>query len=346
MMDSLSRRMGRARLPSLGAAADIYLLLTFSLIMIGVFGALNPAWLSLQTLLTAIEQNAPLAVVAMAMTFSIIAGIIDLSPGSLIALTGVIIGLTNQHAHNLFVAILAGLVVAVAISAFNGFLVVALRINAVIVTLAAYIWARGLATGLTGTSSIAIGGPFIDFMNSFSALGLSAPIYIVAFAYLGGWFLLTRTRFGLHTRATGGDARGARRAGINTHRQVIAIFCLMGAMVTVGAIISVSQMASAQPLTASGLELDAIIAVIIGGSRLTGGEGSVIKTLAGVIFIAVLNNGLSNVGISDAPFAVYKGCAILAALTLQTLARRRAERLRVQADLARGSEASLTMRAP
>lgn len=336
MMTRRSARTRRVRLPAFGAAADIYLLLLLSAIMVAIFGALNPAWLSLQTLVTAIEQNAPLAVVAMAMTFSIIAGIIDLSPGSLIALTGVIIGLANQHVHNLFLAILAGFIAAIAISALNGALVVALEINAVIVTLAAYIWARGLATGLTGTGSITITGPFIDFMNNFSFLGLSTPVYIVAFAYLGGWFLLTRTGFGLHTRAVGGDPRSARRNGIRTHQQLIRIFCLMGAMIAVGAVISVSQMGSAQPLAATGLELDAIIAVIIGGTRLTGGEGSVIKTLAGVIFIAVLNNGLSNAGISDAPFAVYKGCAILAALSLQTLARRRAERLRMQADLARG----------
>lgn len=330
------RRAGAIRLPPVGEAAEVYLLLLLSAIMVGIFGSLNPAWLSLQTLITAIEQNAPLAVVAVAMTFSIIAGIIDLSPGALIALTGVIIGLTDQHAHNLLLAIAAGFAAAIGISACNGALVVALHINAVIVTLAAYIWARGLATGLTGTGSIAIGGPFIDFMNTFSVLGLSAPVWIVLLAYAGGWFLLTRTRFGLHTRALGGETRGARRAGIRTHRQVILIFCLMGAMIGVSAVIAVSQMGSAQPLAASGLELDAIIAVIIGGTRLSGGEGSVIKTLAGVIFIAVLNNGLSNAGISDAPFAVYKGGAILAALSLQTLARRRAAYRRVQADLLRG----------
>jgi ribose transport system permease protein len=165
-------------------------------------------------------------------------------------------------------------------------------------------------------------------MSNFSFLDLSAPAYAVILAYLAGWYLLTRTRFGLHTRALGGDARNARRAGINTNRQTLLIFAFMGVMVAIAAVISVSQMASAQPLAASGLELDAIIAVIIGGTKLTGGEGSVIRTLAGVAFIAILNNGLSNLGMSDAYYSLAKGLTILAALSVQSLARRRADLVR------------------
>ncbi len=314
------------RPPSLFAGADTYLLVSMLVAMIAIFGRLNGAWLTTATMVTAIEQNAPLAVVSVAMTFSIIAGIIDLSPGAMIALTGVIIGLVNQHSHDMALAVVAGLGLAVGVSAIHGLLVVALDINPVIVTLAAYIWARGLATGLTGTSSITVGGPLINFINNTSLFGLGAPAYIVALAYIGGWYLLNRTTLGRYTFALGGDARGARRAGIRVTRQIIFIFCLMGVMVAAAALIAVGQMASAQPLAASGLELDAIIAVIIGGTRLTGGEGSLIKTLVGVAFIAILNSGLSEQGLSDAYYALCKGIAILLALSVQTLARRAADR--------------------
>ncbi|HVC79359.1 MAG TPA: ABC transporter permease [Chloroflexota bacterium] len=323
-MSRSSRRLPRP--PSPLAGADSYLLLSMLVAMIAIFGRLNGAWLTTATMVTAIEQNAPLAVVSVAMTFSIIAGIIDLSPGAMIALTGVIIGLVNQQSHDMALAVATGLGLAIGVSALHGVLVVGLEINPVIVTLAAYIWARGLATGITGTGSITVGGPLITFLNGASLFGLGAPAYIVALAYGGGWYLLNRTVLGRYTFALGGDARGARRAGIRVTRQVIFIFCLMGVAVAAAALISVGQMASAQPLAASGLELDAIIAVIIGGTRLTGGEGSVIKTLVGVAFIAILNSGLSEQGLSDAYYALCKGIAILLALSVQTLARRAADR--------------------
>ena len=305
---------------------DVLLLIVMTLIIIVVIGRLNPAWFSISTLQTAASQNSPLAIVAVAMTFSIISGNIDLSPGSMIALTGVIVGLVFKGTGNLGVGICAGFAFAIAVGLAHALLVARLGINAIIVTLAAYVWARGLAIGLTGANAIDINTPFINLMNTFSLAGISLPVVMAIGAYLLGWFLLNRTKMGRYTFAMGGDVRAAERAGINIPRQTMLIFGFTGAMIAVGTVITISQVAGAQPLEQQGFELDAIIAVIVGGSKLTGGEGSLLQTLVGVVFITALNSGLGNLGLPDANYSFIKGVIILLALALQAGARRLAAR--------------------
>jgi len=145
--------------------------------------------------------------------------------------------------------------------------------------------------------------------------------------------VLSKTLFGRYTHAMGGDPVGARRAGIRVGLYTTLIFVVMGVATWLASTIVVGQLASAQPYAAPSLELDAIIAVIIGGSRLAGGEGSVGRTLLGVAFISILNSGLLNLGLTDAYYQVYKGAALLAVLSAQLLLRRlAAEEVRRRQD--------------
>lgn len=304
------------------AHLDVFLLSVMTLILIVVIGLLKPAWFTLGTLQTAASQNAPLAIVAVAMTFSIISGNIDLSPGAMIALTGVIVGLVFERTGNLAVGICAGFAFAIAVGLAHAALVSWVGINAIIVTLAAYVWARGMAIGLTGANAINITTPFINLMNTFSLAGISLPIAMAIGAYLLGWFLLNRTKMGRYTYAMGGDVRATERAGVNIPRQTMLIFGFMGVMIAVATVITISQVAGAQPLEQQGFELDAIIAVIVGGSKLTGGEGSILQTLVGVLFITTLNNGLGNLGLPDANYFFIKGVIILVVLSVQAGAQR------------------------
>lgn len=304
------------------AATDVVLLAFLIVAFVGVVGHREPAWFSWSTLQTATSENAPLAIVAVAMTFSIISGNIDLSPGAMIALTGVIVGLVFEHTGNLPLGFLAGFGFAIAVGLAHATLVVKLRVNAIIVTLAAYIWARGLAIGLTGANPININTPFINTMNTASLAGITIPIALAIGAYLLGWFLLGHTRMGRYTFAMGRNARATERAGIGLFKQTLLIFGFMGFMIAVATVITISQVAGAQPLEQQGFELDAIIAVIIGGSTLIGGEGSILQTLMGVAFITAINSGLANVGLTDAGYAFAKGTIILGALTLQVIVRR------------------------
>jgi ribose transport system permease protein len=141
-------------------------------------------------------------------------------------------------------------------------------------------------------------------------------------AYLLGWFLLARTKMGRYTYAIGGDPTAARRAGIDTRLYTTLIFLLMGSMVGVSAIITVGQLGSAQASAGAGLELDAIIAVVIGGTRLAGGEGNIGRTALGVVFLSILNSGLLNLGLTDSYFQLYRGLALLAVLSVQIILRR------------------------
>ena len=328
MIESLLRR------PLVARYLDLWFLGAMTVLMVLAFWRAEPSWLNSRTVPAIVSQNAPLALVALAMTFSIIARHIDLSPGSALALAGVVVGLAYRETGSLPLALAAGVLAAVALAVFNGLLVAGLGLSAIMVTLAAFIWARGLALAFTEGDPIEVGGGFSDLVNG-TVAGFSITAPIVVAAYVAGWFLLTRTKLGRYAYAIGGDPAAARRARIGVGRTTLLVFALMGLMVGVGALIVVGQLASAQPYVASGLELDAIIAVIIGGTRLAGGEGSIGRTALGVAFISILNSGLLNLGLEDAYYQVYKGVVLLAVLSVQIWLRRLArtgERRRLEAD--------------
>jgi ribose transport system permease protein len=300
---------------------DTWFLLIMTVALLVAFRIAQPGWLNSHTIQNLVIQNTPLALVAVAMTFAIISRHIDLSPGSMIALAGAVIGLVYTAQGNLALAILAGVGTALGAGLLNGFLVAVVGLNAVMVTLAAYIWARGLTVGANAGNPIDVGSPLGNVVNaSWHGFTLTAPVVVVA--YIAGWLLLTRTKMGRYTYAMGGDPTAARRAGINTALYTTLIFVLMGAMIGLSAVITVGQLGSAQATAGLGLELDAIIAVVIGGTRLAGGEGNVGRTALGVVFLSILNSGLLNLGLTDSYFQLYRGLALLAVLSVQILVRR------------------------
>lgn len=303
--------------------------------MIVIFATLNKNFLTLSNFLNILEQNAALAIVAVGVTFGIISRVIDLSPGSVIALAGVVAAIIFRESGNLILALTGGIGAAVFIGAFNGILVAKVDINPVIVTLAALIWARGLALALTEKDSIIIQSPFVSFMNTRWFGVISPPMMLILLAYILGFFLLNRTRLGRYTYALGGDEVATRQAGIPTDIYKIAIFIFSGFLVGIAALVTVSRMGAAQPNAVFGLELDAIAAVIIGGTSLSGGEGGLRQTIIGVLFLAILNNGLSTLGLRDASFLFYKGLVILFALFFEVTSRRILREAELSSKLAR-----------
>ena len=287
-----------------------------------VFALLNPDFLTFDNLVSIIEQNAALAIVAVGVTFTIIAGQFDLSPGSVAALSGVLLAVVLRASHSMTSALAASLGVALACGLFNGVLLSYLGINSVIVTLAAMIWARGLALGITGGDSLPFTHPFIAFMNGRFILGLSPIVVLVVVSYVIGWFMLNRTRLGRYTYALGGDVEATRQAGVNTDVTKLALFLLSGFFVWLATAVTTARMSAGAPNAVYGLEFDAIVAVIIGGSSMMGGEGSIRKTVVGVIFLSILNNGLSTMGMRDSAFYLYKGVVILVALFFEVISRR------------------------
>jgi ribose transport system permease protein len=304
---------------------DAWMLAAMTLATVLVFWAIEPGWLNSDTVQTIITQSAPLAVVAMAMTFSIISRHIDLSPGAMVALSGMVTGLIWRAGGGIWLGALGALGACLAVSLMTGLFVSKLGLNAILVTLGTYIWARGLAYSFTSGNPIIVHTAWTSLVNgTFAGFTIALPIVVIV--YGAGWFTLSQTRFGRYTHAMGGDPVGARRAGIPVALYTCFIFLLMGLATWLASMLYVGQVASAQPSIAPTLELDAIVAVIIGGTQLSGGEGHVGRTLLGVAFISVLNSGLINLGLGEQYYDFYKGTSLLLVLALQVLLRRRAQR--------------------
>ncbi|QIG47754.1 ABC transporter permease [Nordella sp. HKS 07] len=293
-----------------------------TLALAGLFAFINPRFATFANLIALIEQNAALAIVAVGATIGIISRTIDVSPGSTIALGAVVAALAAQAGLGVVPALALGIIACVAVYALNGAIVGGLVLDPLIVTLAAWIWARGLAVSLTGATTIAFPASYIGFMNAPLVFGFTPAVALVLLAFLGGWLVLARLPLGLGVYALGGDPRMLRQAGIAEGRLRLTIFVVMSLFTSLGMLVMLGRLGAAAPTAGFGLELDAIVAVIIGGASFRGGRGRLSDTAVGLAFLAILNNGLSGLQMGDAQFFLIKGSAILLALTLRMLAYR------------------------
>jgi ribose/xylose/arabinose/galactoside ABC-type transport system permease subunit len=264
-----------------------------------------------------VEQNATLAIVAVGAMIGIVSRSVDISPGSVIALGAVVAALAGQAGVPWPIALLAGIVACLAVYGLNGLIVGRVGLDPLIVTLAAWIWARGLAVSLTDATTIPFDMGFVTLMNTPLVAGFTVTPLLVALAFLAGWLVLRRTPLGLRVYAVGGDPRMVRQAGVNEGNLRLAILLVMGLFTALGMIVMLGRLGAAAPTAGFGLELDAIVAVILGGASFRGGTGRVRDTAIGVLFLAILNNGLSGLQMGDAQFFLIKGTIILAALTLR-----------------------------
>jgi ribose/xylose/arabinose/galactoside ABC-type transport system permease subunit len=286
-----------------------------------VFAIINPRFATLANFVTLIEQNTTLAIVAVGAMIGIVSRCVDISPGSVVALGAVGAALALQAGLGVPVSLLAGIVACLAVYGLNGLVVGKLGLDPLIVTLAAWIWARGLAVSLTDARTIPFDLPFVGFMNAPLIAGFTPSVVLMVAAFAAGWIVLTRLPIGMRLYALGNDPRMLRQAGVNDGTTRLTILFIIGCFTATGMIVMLGRLGAAAPTAGFGLELDAIVAVVIGGASFRGGEGRLRDTAIGVIFLAVLNNGLSGLQMGDAGFFLIKGTAILAALTLRSAAR-------------------------
>jgi ribose transport system permease protein len=259
------------------------------------------------------------------MTFVIISGGIDLSVGSALALTGVVMARLVAGGWNVPAAISAGLFCGLAIGAANGFGVVRMRIPPFIVTLGGLSIARGLAFVAAGGRTIPVAPATLRVWGESRLAGVPVPTIIAVLLVIISHVVLTRTVFGRHLMALGRNERATQFAGVNTDRVKWSAYVISGLAVCLGALISVGRLGSADPIRGEGYELDAIAAVIIGGTSLAGGRGSVLGTLLGALFIAVLRNGLNLQDVTAAWQQVIIGAVIVGAVFLDRLKDRKVQ---------------------
>lgn len=276
------------------------------------------------------QQVALIGIMAVGMTFVIVAGDIDLSVGSIYALASVVTADILLNGHSAGLAVLAGLLVGAVAGAINGIVTVAFNIPSFIVTLGTLSVYRGVSLLLTDGSPISLDQNEPN-VAQFGELGtgkffgqLSVQAVILLAVAVAGALLLARTRFGYHVYAVGGSPTAARLCGINVNLVRVLNFMLSGAAAALAGIVGLAFLQYVQGVSGAGLELTVITAVIVGGAALFGGSGTVIGTIVGVLIIGVLNNVLVLQGVSSFWQTTVIGLVIVAAVAFDALMRRRA----------------------
>ncbi|WP_028448555.1 MULTISPECIES: ABC transporter permease [Chitinibacter] len=278
----------------------------------------SPDFLTLGNLLNVFRQVSINALIAFGMTLVILLGGIDLSVGSILALSSVLTALMISHGIDPVAATGLGVLAGAGMGMVNGLVISKGKVAPFIATLGTMTILRGLAlvfsegrpiTGLDSDFFAMLGGGYVAGL-------IPVPVVIMVVMFGVFWFVLKRTVFGRHVYAVGGNEEAAGLSGIKTGQIKVWVYTLSGAMAATAGMILTSRLNSAQPTAGTGYELDAIAAVVLGGTSLTGGRGWIFGTLVGALLIGILNNGLNLLGVSSFYQQVIKGVVILLAVLL------------------------------
>lgn len=294
--------------------------------LVGVVGALivagaitkPSAFLSSSNFFTVLTQASVVGVLAVGMTFVIASQGIDLSVGSLVAAAGIAGGLAAGDAGNGFIFIAAALGFGILLGAVNGFIITFGRVVPFIATLAMLTIGRGLALRMSGKTPISV--VLLDQVRWFGSgklLGIPVPAIVFVLLTIVGGIILNRTAYGRYVVATGGNREAARIAGIRVDRTIFSVYIVSGLCAGISAVLLSGRLASASPVAGSLYELDAIAAVVIGGTSLAGGRATMFGTFLGVITFALIFNLLNLLNLPTELQQIVKGVIVIAAVVAQ-----------------------------
>jgi len=298
--------------------------------MVIFFSIRSPVFFTSRNLTNVLINASVVGILAIGLTLLLVAQQVDVSVGSALAFSGAVFAVIATDGGSLFLAVLGALAAALAVSALNVVAIVRLRVNSVIVTLAGFV-------GLRGVAKLVLNGRSVQF-EGFEWLGrgrvpigsfIDVPVPVIAlfivFAFY--FFLMKYTRFGKHIYAIGANPEASRLAGIRLEREVSIAFFLLGLLVALAALISVSQIGATSPTTGMGIEFLALTGVVLGGGSLRGGSGTAVGTVVAVVILAVLDNGLVLLGVSSFWVEVARGALLLGAVIFDELGRERGIRM-------------------
>jgi ribose transport system permease protein len=283
---------------------------------------LSPHFLTVSNLLNVAQQTAINAIIAVGMTFVIITAGIDLSVGSILALSGVVLGSALQGGVPLPAALLAALGVGLGCGVVNGLLITMGGLPPFISTLGMMSVARGAALMFTQGRPVSGFSENFRFLATGEILQIPSPIIVMLAVYLLAHFALTRSKLGRYAYAIGGNEQAALLSGVNTRFYKTTVYGLSGMLSGLAAIILTARLNSAQPIAGMMYELDAIAAAVIGGTSLMGGEGTVVGTLIGALIMGVLRNGLNLLGVSSFLQQIVIGSVIIIAVLLDMVLKK------------------------
>lgn len=291
-------------------------LIVFSVII----SILSPRFLTSSNLLNVFRQTSINAIIAAGMTFVILTAGIDLSVGSILGFSGAVAAKMLVSGNNIFVSILVAIVIGAIAGIFNGIVITKGKVQPFIATLATMILLRGATLVFTNGKPIAVVGENISkifrWIGTGKILTIPVPVIIMIIIFAVCYYILTQTSFGRHIYAVGGNEEASLLSGVNTDRVKIMAYTISGILAAIAGIIVASRLSSAQPTAGEGYELDAIAAVVLGGTSLVGGQGTVIGTIIGALIIGILNNALNLMDVQSYYQMIAKALVILAAVLL------------------------------
>ncbi|XME04267.1 ABC transporter permease [Lachnospiraceae bacterium C1.1] len=298
---------------NLGILAALVVLCIF----LGVFPGTSQYFVTVKNLFNVLRQISTNLLLACGMTMVIILGGIDLSVGSIIALSGVLAaGCVSRYGMSIPAAFAVGVLIGIVFGLFNGFVISKTTIPPFIVTLATMNIARGLAGVYTGGSPVRVVSKEWQWVGAGYVAGIPVPVIIMILVFIISILILNRTKMGRYIYAVGGNPLAARFSGIDVSQVKFLVYTYSGIMAGIAGIILASRMYSGQPTAGEGAEMDAIAAVVVGGTSMAGGSGKLSGTLIGALIIGILNNGLNLMNVNSFWQTVVKGVVILLAVMI------------------------------
>ncbi|WP_346355498.1 ABC transporter permease [Azotosporobacter soli] len=280
----------------------------------GAMALLSDRFLDVNNLLNVARQVSINAIISVGMTMVILTGGIDLSVGSTVALAGSVTAGLLTAGQGMSTAILAGLVIGVVLGCFNGFLITRANVPPFIATLGTMTAARGFTLVYTDGRPITGMDDAFRFLGGGYIAGIPVPVVLMIIVFAAAYVVLRQTKFGRYVYAIGGNEEAARLSGIHTKKILLSVYSIAGLLAGFSGIIMASRLNSAQPTAGVSFELDAIAAVVLGGTSLSGGMGTIGGTLIGALIIGILDNGLNLLNVSSFYQQVAKGAVILLAV--------------------------------
>ncbi|WP_306550723.1 ABC transporter permease [Daejeonella sp.] len=295
------------------------LLIVFGIICL-IISLITPQFLTVSNLTIIVTQVSINALLAFGVTFVIITGGIDLSLGSIVAVTGVTAAmLAHPDSYPVLIPIVMGLLAGLLMGAFNGFIITKSKIAPFIVTLGTMTIGRGLALILSDGRPVSNLSDSFNYLGSGTVLGIPILILIFILVFAVCSIILSKTVLGRYIYAIGGNEQAARASGINIDRVKLSVYSISGLLAGLAGILLASRITTGQPNAGAGFELDAIAAVVIGGTSTAGGRGTMAGTLIGVLLIGVINNGLDLLNVTSYYQQVVMGIIIIGAVVLDSL---------------------------
>ena len=288
------------------------------LVLILIVSCLSDNFFTLNNIFNILQQTSINAIIAVGMTLVILTSGIDLAVGSIFALAGAVMVSMISADISPFIAICAALIISAILGAFSGVIIAKGKLQAFIATLVMMLILRGATLVYTKGSPISIGtndnSEMFEWIAFGRVFGIPVPIIIMLVVFAAAWYLLKYTRLGRYIYALGGNESATQLSGINVDKVKIIVYAMSGLLCAVASTIEVSRLSSAQPTAGTGYEMDAIAAVVLGGTSMSGGRGKIIGTLIGALILGFLNNGLNMLGVDAYYQMIVKGGVILLAV--------------------------------